>query len=144
MICVCMITTGAFSVSNMIMVNHSLQELYIGGNNFGDDGINAIARQLGNCKINVLNVTECEITVTGARSLATALLSHPTIRELYLYGNYITVEGAQQILEAAVSNTVTQYVSIGDEYKKGSCKVWKMLFILANRREHEARHCYVI
>ena len=51
-----MITTGAISISNMMMVNHSLQELYMGDNSIGDDGIFAVARELGNCKINVLSV----------------------------------------------------------------------------------------
>ena len=132
-----MITTGAISISNMMMVNHSLQELLMGGNNIGNDGISAIARVLSNCKINGLYVYQCGITVTGARSLATALSSHPTIRVLSLEYNLITEEGAQQILEAAVNNTVTIKVDIDDEYENDRVK--EMLSILENRREHEVR-----
>ena len=132
-----MITTGAISISNMMMVNHSLQVLNMSFNNFGNDGISAIARRLGNCKINKLYVNQCGITVTGARPLATALSSHPTIRVLSLAGNHISVEGAQQILEAAVNNTVTLDVSIDDEYKND--KVKEMLSILENRKEHKVR-----
>ena len=132
-----MITTGAISISNMMMVNHSLQVLIMNRNNIGDDGISAIARGLGNCKITELFVDQCGITVTGARPLATALSSHPTISILTLEGNHISVVGAQQILEAAVNNTVTQYVSIDDEYKND--KVNKMLSILENRKELEVR-----
>ena len=84
--CVCMITTGAISISKMMMVNHSLQELYMSSNNIGDDGISAIAGALGNCKINILDVQECGITLTGAKSLAEALSSNHTIRELWLRG----------------------------------------------------------
>ena len=51
--CVCMITTGAISISKMMMVNHTLQELYMWNNNIGDDGISAIAGALGNCRINM-------------------------------------------------------------------------------------------
>ena len=132
-----MITTGAISISNMMMVNHSLQELYMWGNSIGDDGISAIARELGNCKINVLNVRGCGITLTGARSLATALSSHPTITQLWLWDNPITVEGAQLIVEAAVHNTVCVYVFIDDEYEND--KVKEMLTILVDRRRQKVR-----
>ena len=132
-----MITTGAISISKMMMVNHSLQELYMWNNSIGDDGISAIARELGNCKINELHVDECGITLTGARSLATALSSHPTISVLKLLGNPITVEGAQLIVEAAVHNTVCLHVDIDDEYKND--KVKEILTILEDRRRQEVR-----
>ena len=132
-----MITTGAISISNMMMVNYSLQELDMSFNYIGDDGISAIARKLGTCKINVLDVKSCGITVTGARPLATALSFHPTIRILSMTFNHISVEGAQQILEAAVNNTVTVDVDIDDQYKNN--KVKEMLSILENRRECEVR-----
>ena len=132
-----MITTGAISISNMMMVNHSLQELDMLGNSIGDDGISAIARELGNCKINELDVDRCGITLTGARSLATALSSHPTIRRLWLWNNPITVEGAQLIVEAAVHNTVCVYVYIDDEYENDNVK--EMLTILEDRRIQKVR-----
>ena len=138
-----MITTGAISISDMMMVNHSLQKLYMSGNNIGNDGISAVARALGDCKINELVVNCCYITLTGARSLAAALSSHPTITELYLLGNLITVEGAQQILEAAVNNTGTVQVIIDDEYKND--KVKEMLTILEDRNlRQDVRDCCVM
>ena len=136
-----MITTGAISISNMMMVNHSLQVLDVKENSIGDDGISAIARELGNCKISDLIVDRCGITLNGARSLATALSSHPTIRRLVLMHNPITVEGAQLIVEAAVHNTVCVDVDIDYEYKNN--KVWKMLHILLNRMDEEVRD-YVV
>ena len=132
-----MIATGAISISNMMMVNHSLQELYMFDNSIGNDGISAIARELGNHKINELYVSRCGITLTGARSLATALSSHPTIRELWLWNNPITVEGAQLIVEAAVHNTVCLRVAIDHEYKND--KVKEMLTILEDRRRQKVR-----
>ena len=128
-----MITTGAISISNMMMVNHSLQELCMMGNSIGDNGISAIARELGNCKIDLLDVDQCDITLTGARSLATALSSHPTITKLYLHNNLITVEGAQLIVEAAVHNTVYPHVEIDNKYENDKLK--KMLTILEDRRQ---------
>ena len=139
--CVCMITTGAISISKMMMVNHSLQELRMSDNNIGDDGISAIARALGNCKINRLDVRQCGITLTGAKSLAEVLSSNHTIRELSLWNNPITVEGALLIVKSAVDNTVCQRVRIDDEYENDEIK--KMMNILEDRREQHVRDCVV-
>ena len=132
-----MITTGAITISNIMMANHSLQLLNMSRNSIGNDGISAIARELGNCKINVLDVGQCGVTLTGARSLATALSSHPNIRKLWLWDNPITVEGAQLIVEAAVYNTVCLDVYIDDEYENDTVK--EMLTILENRSRQEVR-----
>ena len=139
--CVCMITTGAISISKMMMVNYSLQSLYMSENNIGDDGITAIAGALSNCRIDLLDVQHCGITLTGARSLAEALSSKHTITVLGLRGNPITVEGALLIVKSAVHNTVCQRVEIDDEYKNDEVK--KMMNILENKRRQEVRH-YVL
>ena len=136
-----MITTGAISISKMMMVNHSLQELYMWSNNIGDDGISAIAGALANCKINKLYVNECGITLTGATSLAAALSSNHTIRVLWLKYNPITVEGALLIVKSAVDNTVCQRVRIDYEYKNDEIK--KMMNILKDRRRRKVRD-YVV
>ena len=133
-----MITTGAISISKMMMVNHSLQELYIGGNSIGDDGISAIARALSNCKINKLNVDRCNITLIGATSLSAVLSSNHTIRNLWLEGNPITVEGALLIVKSAVDNTVCQYVHVDYEYYE-NYEVTKMMNILRDRGRQEVR-----
>ena len=140
--CVCMITTGAISISKMMMVNHSLQQLDMFHNNIGDNGISAIAGALGNCQINELDVRLCGITLTGAKSLAAALSSNHTIRKLVLWGNPITVEGALLIVKSAVDNTVCQCVEIDDEYKNDEIK--KMMNILEDRRIQEVRDYFVI
>ena len=136
-----MITTGAISISEMMMVNHSLQELIMGWNNIGNDGIIAIAGTLGNCRIKELNVEDCGITLIGARSLAEALSSNHTIRELGLRGNPITVEGALLIVKSAVRNTVCQDVGIDDEYKNDEVK--KMMNILGDRKRQKVSYCVV-
>ena len=119
------------------MANHSLQQLDIYGNNISDDGISAIAGALSNCRISELNVMGCGITLTGARSLATALYSSNTIRELWLNRNPITVEGALLIVNSVVHNTVCQRVEIDDEYKND--EIHKIMDILKNRRKEEVR-----
>ena len=135
-----MITTGAITISKMMIVNHSLQRLYIGKNKIGDNGISAIAGALGKCKINELGVKGCGITLTGTRSLAAALSSNYTIRQLYLRHNPITVKGATLILTTAVHNTGCQLQGLvfDDEYKNDEVK--KMLNILEERRRQEVRH----
>ena len=132
-----MITTGAISISKMMMVNHSLQELNIWRNSIGDDGISAITGALGNCKISKLSVGQCDITLTGARSLATALYSSNTIRELWLDSNPITIEGALLIVNSAVYNTVCQDVENDSKYKND--EIQKMMNILKDRRRQEVK-----
>ena len=138
-----MITTGAISISSkMMMVNHSLQELHMYDNNIGDNGISAIIEALDNCKINVLDFQKCNITLNGATMLAAALSSsHTIIRELYLWYNAITVEGALLIVKSAVDNTVCQFVGIDDEYKND--EVLKMMKILEDKRRQHVRDCVV-
>ena len=135
-----MIATGAISISKMMMVNHSLQRLYISKNNIGNDGISAITGALGNCKISKLDVSECSITFTGATSLAVAISSQCTIRELVLEDNPITVEGALLIVNSAVHNVACQVVEIDDEYKNGEIK--EMMNILEDRKIQEVRDFY--
>ena len=133
--CVCIITTGAISISKMMMVNHSLQKLNICQNTISDDGISAIARVLGNCKISLLDVSECGITLTGTRSLATAILSHHTITKLFLSRNSITAEGALLIVNSAVHNTMCHHVEIDHEYVND--EIQEMMKILENRKKQK-------
>ena len=130
-----MITTGAISVSKMMMVNCSLQELDMRNNSIDDSGISAIAGAFAHSKINILDVRGCGITLTGARSLAAALSSNHTITQLWLNDNPITVEGALLIVKSAVDNTVCQRVEIDDEYENDEIK--KMVNILEARGVQE-------
>ena len=125
----------------MMMVNHSLQELVMDDNNIGDSGISAIAEALGNCKIIILDVGNCNITLHGATMLAAALSSNHTIRALSLMGNAITVEGALLVVKSAVDNTVCQDVWIDHEYKND--EVMKMKVILLVRSIQHVRDCVV-
>ena len=139
-----MITTGAISISKIMMVNHSLQKLNIKDNSIGDDGISAIAGVLGNCKISELDVSKCGITLTGARSLATALYFSNTIRGLMLYRNPITIQGALLIVNSAVCSTVCQYVWIDKKYEND--EVQMMMDILRERRRQNviATFCHLM
>ena len=139
-----MITTGAISISQALMVNQTLLELYIGGilgggNNITDDGITAIAGSLRSSSITVLNVRRCGITFTGVRSLAAALSTNQSIKMLQLWDNPITVDGARLIMKSAVDNGVCEYVWIDDEYKDDD-EVKEMKTILDVRRRQDVRN----
>ena len=113
-------------------VNHTLKEVHLRGNKFGDDGIIAIAKVLENSKICLLNVRECGITFTGAKSLAEALSVNHSIRQLWVMNNLVTVEGARLIMYSAAHNTVCEKVLIDDDYENDD-EVKKMLALIDNK-----------
>ena len=129
----------------MIKVNHTLQVLDISHNPIGDEGIAAIARIADNAKISKFDVYSCNITDTGAKSLAAGLKNNHSIKSLRIcdiifikkYDN-ITVDGTIAILKAAVANGVCQEVIIDDEYKSDD-KVKELMSILEERKRQEVR-----
>ena len=137
-----MITTGAISISQALMVNQTLLELDMEGNEIGDEGITAISSSLNQSSLTELDVSRCGITFTGVRSLAAALATNHNIRELWLRGNPITVDGARLIMKSAVDNGVCEYVWIGDEYKDDE-EVKEMKTILDDRMRRNVRN-YVV
>ena len=102
-------------------------------NPIGDDGITAIATALTKSRISQLWINRCGITLTGARSIATFLSANDSIRELWLYDNLITTEGAHLILQSAVSNKACQ-VDIYIDGKFESDEVRTMMNILRDRK----------
>ena len=105
-------------------------------NRISDDGIIAIAGSLINSSITLLDVEGCGISVVGVRSLAVAFQS---IKELYLRGNPITVDGACLIMKSAVKNGVCECLWIDNEYKNDK-EVRKMTTILDDRRTQNVRN----
>ena len=136
-----MITTGAISISQALMVNQTLLELDMRSNNITDDGITAIAGSLRSCSITVLNIERCGITFTGVISLAAALSTNRNIKMLSLWGNPITVDGARLIMKSAVDNGVCENVDIDNEYKDDA--VEEMETILDDKRRQDVRN-YVV
>ena len=120
----------------MIKINHTPQLLNIGGNPIGDEGIAAIATNLNYSMISKLYMSECNITVTGAKALAECLVNNHNIKLLSVWGNAITVNGATAILEAAVANKVCEEVVINHKYNRND-KVKEMMSILEERKRQE-------
>ena len=124
----------------MIKINHTLQVLDISRNPIGDEGIAAIARALDNARISKLDVSMCEITTTGAISLAEGLINIHSIKSLHVTYNDITVDGAIAILEAAVANGVCQEEIIGDKYTyKSNDKVKELMNVSEERKRQEVK-----
>ena len=137
-----MITIGAISISQALIVNQTLLELHMGWNNIGDDGITAIAESLTNSRITLLSVIGCGISVVGIRSITAALSSNQNIRTLLLYDNPITIEGACLIMKSAVDSAVCEYVSINNEYWDDD-EIKKMRRILDSKKRQVVRYCFV-
>ena len=128
-----MITTGAISISQALMVNQTLLELDMSNNDIKDEGITAIAGSLSNSSITVLDVRWCGIKFTGVRSLAAALSTNQNIRRLWLQNNPITVDGVRLIMKSAIDNGVCEYAGIYFEYWDDD-QVKEMMTILNDRR----------
>ena len=137
-----MITTGAISISQALMVNQTLLKLNMRDNNITDDGITAIAGSLRSSSITELDVMWCGITFTGVTSLAAALTTNQSIKKLCLIDNPITVDVARLIMKSAVDNGVCEDVSIDYKYYYDD-EVRKMLTILSDRSRQDVRN-YVV
>ena len=137
-----MITTGAISISQALMVNQTLLELEMVDNNITDDGITAIAGSLRSSSITELDVRRCGITFTGVTSLGAALTTNQSIRTLWLMNNPITVDGARLIMKSAVDNGVCEIVGIDNEYEDDD-EVKEMKTILNDRSRQDVRN-YVV
>ena len=65
-IVIVMIITGAIAVSKILMGNCTLQVLNVSGNTIGDDGISVIVEQLQHITtLTELSVIECGLSVKG-------------------------------------------------------------------------------
>ena len=137
-----MITTGAISISQALMVNQTLLVLNMRNNNITDDGITAIAGSLRSSSITLLDVSRCGITFTGVTSLVAGLSTNQSIEILWLMNNPITVDGARLIMKSAVDNGVCKIVDIGNEYKDDD-EVKEMITILDDRIIQDVRN-YVV
>ena len=113
MLFVLMITTGAISISQALMVNQTLLELCMRNNQICDEGITAIAGSLSDSSITLLSVSECGISVVGARL----------------------------IMKSAVDSAVCKYVWIDDDYDDDEVK--RMRSILYDIRRQEVRINYM-
>ena len=83
-----MITTGAISISQALMVNQTLLELHIRNNQICDEGITAIAGSLSNSSITLLNVIVCGISVVGARLVMKSAVDSAVCKGVWIDSKY--------------------------------------------------------
>ena len=83
-----MITTGAISISQALMVNQTLLDLWMGDNQICDDGITAIAGSLSNSSITLLNVLLCGISVVGARLIMKSAVDSAVYKDVWIDDDY--------------------------------------------------------
>ena len=83
-----MITAGAISISQVLMVNHTLLELHMRHNQIGDEGITAIAGSLSDSSITLLDVEECGMSVVGARLILQSALASAVCEDVLIGSKY--------------------------------------------------------
>lgn len=127
-----MTVTGAIHISQALMVKRTLWKLNVTDNNFGDEGVIAIAKALVNSDICLLYVCKCGITLNGAETLAQVLPTYHNIEELWLYGNAITVNGARLIMRSAIYDTKCEAVWVNPIYENDN-DVEKLINVLDKR-----------
>jgi len=128
-------------MSEALRVNQTMETLGFSQNSLiGDDGLAAIAGVLGYCKLALLDLQDCSITLTGAKLLATGLQAIKQKFALSLWGNAITVEGARLILKSAVENKASIVVWVDDDYRDDQT-VEEMLNILEDKRKKNCLLC---
>ena len=60
------VITGAVYISQLLNVTHTLQELHMGSNDIGDDGMAVISEALQHNKsLTTLRVAQCGLSVKG-------------------------------------------------------------------------------
>ena len=133
------ILAGAITISKIIKENHTLERLDIRDNSIGDQGIEAIAQQLVHTKIIELNVAGCGFTNNGAKSLVDGLRNNSTLGILDVLYNFITVDGAHLILEAA-TNGICWWLGINQELIDADIKHKRMMNIIDMRRGIRVRN----
>ena len=124
----------------MIKDNYTLQCLDIRDNPIGDRGVEAIAQKLSHTRIMELDVLGCGFTDTGAKSLADGIKNNQTIGILNVLYNYITLDGARLILEAAIANNHCWWVGINREFIDADIKLKRMMNTIEMRRGKRVRN----
>ena len=96
---------GAIALSDMLIYNTTVQEIYLGYNNIGDEGAIAIANTLRyNITVEKIDLTSNNIGKDGAIALADMLRYNFSIREIHLGGNNIGRVNKQILKRVMIDN----------------------------------------
>ncbi|XP_032872286.1 NACHT, LRR and PYD domains-containing protein 3-like [Amblyraja radiata] len=94
--------SGAEDLVPALSTNHTVTELSLSGNNLGDSGVKLVSDALRNpdCKILTLWLESVGLTDSGAKDLASALITNHTVTELYLSENKLGDPGVKLVSDA--------------------------------------------
>jgi Ran GTPase-activating protein (RanGAP) involved in mRNA processing and transport len=101
--------SGAKVLAKVLEVNTTLEDVFFGGNQIGDEGAKAVAEALKvNKHLKKVNFGCNQIGDEGAKAVAEALKVNTTLEKVFLWGNRIRDEGAKAVAEALKVNTTLQ------------------------------------
>ncbi|XP_032871831.1 NACHT, LRR and PYD domains-containing protein 12-like [Amblyraja radiata] len=94
--------SGANDLVSALSTNHTVTELDLSGNKLGDSGVKLVSDALRNpdCKIHTLGLDNVGLTDSGAKDLASALITNHTVTELHLNGNKLGDSGVKLVSDA--------------------------------------------
>ncbi|XP_063045255.1 NACHT, LRR and PYD domains-containing protein 3-like, partial [Engraulis encrasicolus] len=97
------------SLASALRSGSSLRQLDLSNNNLQDSGVVLLSATLGNplCQLDTLKLSECKLTEKSCSSLASALSSGSSLRQLYLNENNLLDSGVA-FLSAALGNPLCQ------------------------------------
>lgn len=107
-----------------VLVKHlldhpSLRELNFSQESLGDKGARATGKLLNRSKLEILNISDNNITGLGAKAIANALSKNSTLLSLNLCLNRLRDEGGEAIGKALLSNSVLQCVLFQNSTLRG-------------------------
>ncbi|XP_072132784.1 NACHT, LRR and PYD domains-containing protein 3-like isoform X2 [Mobula birostris] len=109
-----LIDSGAEDLASALSTNPSLTELNLGDNKLGYSGVKLVSAALGNpkCKIQKLWLNNVGLTDSGAKDLADALSTKPSLMELKLSDNKLGDSGVK-LVSAALRNPECKIQKLG-------------------------------
>ncbi|XP_063048962.1 NACHT, LRR and PYD domains-containing protein 3-like, partial [Engraulis encrasicolus] len=108
------------SLAAALSTGSSLRQLHLRGNNLQDSGVALLSAALGNplCQLETLDLRGCKLTGKSCSSLAAALSSGSSLRQLDLSRNYNLQDSGVALLSFALRNPLCQLETLTLQYCK--------------------------